>query len=75
MIIKKREAKIKKKAVNMGEWLLNSRGIPDSIRETFFEPDEKDLIDPFKLHNMDKVVARVNQAIMRGETICVDGDV
>jgi len=74
MIIKKREPKIKDKPKDMAEWLCNVRGIPYSDRESFFEPTEDMLIDPFDLHNMDEVISRIKKAVDNDEIVYFYGD-
>jgi single-stranded-DNA-specific exonuclease len=55
--------------------LLINRGIidPDQIR-SFLNASLKDLHDPFLLKDMDKAVARLQQARAAGETVLVYGD-
>lgn len=75
-MIKKREAKIKPmvKAKTMGEWLLNQRGVEEDL-ESFFNPSEKQLIDPFELKYMREAVNQAKLAIEEGQMICIYGDV
>ena len=55
--------------------LLYQRGIRDeSSLKKFLEPSLEDLHDPYLLHDMDKAVDRIRQAIERGELILVYGD-
>lgn len=55
--------------------LLFSRGIKDEDSLTrFLAPSLDDLYDPYLLHDMDKAVERIRQAIERGELILVYGD-
>lgn len=55
--------------------LLFSRGIKDEDSLTrFLAPSLDDLHDPYLLHDMDKAVDRIRQAIERGELILVYGD-
>ena len=55
--------------------LLYQRGIRDESRlKKFLEPSLEDLHDPYLLHDMDKAVERIRQAIERGELILVYGD-
>ena len=55
--------------------LLFSRGIKDEDSLThFLAPSLDDLHDPYLLHDMDKAVERIRQAIERGELILVYGD-
>ncbi len=55
--------------------ILKNRGYdtPRSI-EKFFAPSLSDLHDPFLLHDMDKAVARIIDAIRRKERIMIHGD-
>ena len=55
--------------------LLFERGIQDekSLKK-FLEPSLDDLHDPYLLHDMDKAVERIRQAIEEGENILVYGD-
>ena len=55
--------------------LLFQRGIKDeSSLKKFLDPSLEDLHDPYLLHDMDKAVERIRQAIERGELILVYGD-
>jgi single-stranded-DNA-specific exonuclease len=67
-----------KKALQVDEivaTLLLHRGI-DTYEEAkkFFRPSFEDLHDPFLMKDMDKAVARIEQAIDQGENIMVYGD-
>ena len=55
--------------------LLFERGIQDqeSLKK-FLEPSLEDLHDPYLLHDMDKAVERIRQAIEEGGNILVYGD-
>ena len=55
--------------------LLFERGIQkqESLKK-FLEPSLEDLHDPYLLHDMDKAVERIRQAIEEGENILVYGD-
>lgn len=55
--------------------LLVQRGI-DTYQKAkdFFRPSLEDLHDPFLMKDMDKAVARIEQAIAQGENILVFGD-
>ena len=55
--------------------LLVQRGI-DTVEKAnkFFNPDLADLHDPFLMKDMDKAVARVEEAVRSGEKIMVYGD-
>ena len=55
--------------------LLVQRGI-ETFEEAkkFFRPSLKDLHDPFLMKDMDKAVARIEQALAEGENILVYGD-
>lgn len=55
--------------------LLFERGIQDEASlEHFLEPSLENLHDPYLLHDMDKAVKRIRQAIEQGELILVYGD-
>ena len=56
-------------------FLLIQRGI-ETFEEAkdFFRPDLKDLHDPFLMKDMDKAVARIEEAILNQENILVYGD-
>ena len=55
--------------------LLFQRGIQDeSCLKKFLEPSLEDLHDPYLLHDMDKAVDRIRQAVEQGELILVYGD-
>ena len=55
--------------------LLITRGYSDAVSaRQFLSPTLDDLNDPFLLKGMDAAVARIHQAIDRGETILVWGD-
>ena len=55
--------------------LLVQRGIETVEKANkFFKPDLADLHDPFLRKDMEKAVARVEQAVERGEKIMVYGD-
>lgn len=55
--------------------LLVQRGIETyEEAKTFFRPKLSDLHDPFLMKDMDKAVARIEQAIEAGENILVFGD-
>lgn len=56
--------------------LLHHRGIKTrGEAEAFLSPDyDKGIHDPFLMHDMDKAVARILEAIERGEKICVYSD-
>lgn len=55
--------------------LLVNKGITtfDEAKK-FFRPDINDLHDPFLMKDMDKAIARIDQAIASGEKIMVYGD-
>ena len=55
--------------------LLFERGIQneESLKK-FLEPSLEDLYDPYLLHDMDKAVERIRQAIEEGENILIYGD-
>ncbi len=55
--------------------LLSQRGISDDMMESFLVPNyDKDLHDPFLFRDMERVVARVHQAIVQKENIGIFGD-
>lgn len=55
--------------------LLYERGIQTKTDlESFLEPKLEDLYDPYELHDMDKAVARIRQAIEGYEQILIYGD-
>ncbi|WP_179353159.1 single-stranded-DNA-specific exonuclease RecJ [Winogradskyella vidalii] len=55
--------------------LLLQRGITTfDAAKTFFRPSFKDLHNPFLMKDMDKAVARIEQALESGENIMVYGD-
>ena len=55
--------------------LLFERGIQDQESlQKFLEPSLEDLHDPYLLHDMDRAVARIRQAIEEGENILIYGD-
>jgi single-stranded-DNA-specific exonuclease len=55
--------------------LLAIRGLdsPDAAR-AFLHPSLEQLVDPFRLVDMDRAVARLERAIAQGERIAVHGD-
>lgn len=55
--------------------ILINRGFktPEEV-ETFFHPDQKALLDPFLLKDMDKAVSRISRAIEQKEIVAVYGD-
>lgn len=55
--------------------ILYERGVRDKeALHSFLEPDLKDLYDPYLLHDMDKAVSRIRQAIEQAEPILIYGD-
>ena len=55
--------------------LLNQRGIETyEDAKTFFRPSLEDLHNPFLMKDMDKAVARIEEALSKGENILVFGD-
>lgn len=55
--------------------LFSLRGINTAERLDFwFNSSEEDLADPSLMHDLDKAVERINQAIDRGEKITIYGD-
>jgi len=56
-------------------FLLIQRGIETfEAAKNFFRPDLKDLHDPFLMKDMEKAVARIEEAILNQENILVFGD-
>jgi single-stranded-DNA-specific exonuclease len=57
------------------EHLIRQRGLPvgDNL-EAFLRPKLRDLGDPFEIGEMREAVARILQAIDRGEHVCIYGD-
>ena len=57
------------------EHLIRQRGLPagDDL-ESFLRPKLRDLGDPFEIGEMRDAVARILQAIDRGERVCLYGD-
>lgn len=55
--------------------LLYTRGIQDTASlTTFLEPALEELHDPYLMHDMEKAVARIRQAIENAEPILIYGD-
>ena len=55
--------------------ILQSRGIePTADLENFFNPKLTQLKDPFSLLNMEKAVARLREAFLKKQRICIYGD-
>ena len=55
--------------------LLFERGIKDETSlKKFLESSLDDLHDPYLLHDMEKAVERIRQAIEQGELILIYGD-
>lgn len=55
--------------------LLVQRGITDGKQaQKFFKPDLEEIHDPHLLHDMDKAVERIEQAVERQEQITIYGD-
>ncbi|MFN7824213.1 MAG: single-stranded-DNA-specific exonuclease RecJ [Pseudobdellovibrionaceae bacterium] len=55
--------------------ILQSRGIePTADLENFFNPKLTQLKDPFSLLNMEKAVARLKEAFLKKQRICIYGD-
>ena len=55
--------------------LIEQRGLPSGERlEEFLRPQLKDLGDPFEIGEMDLAVARILQAVDRGEKVLLFGD-
>jgi len=66
------------KVLGIGRYLsqlLVQRGITTfDEAKTFFRPSLSDLIDPFRMKDMDKAIARIDQALRDHEKILVYGD-
>ena len=55
--------------------LLEKRGYDTEEKITdFLFPSDSDFFDPFKLRNMDKLVARIKKAIEKNEKVLIFGD-
>ncbi|MFW7432612.1 single-stranded-DNA-specific exonuclease RecJ [Vagococcus carniphilus] len=55
--------------------LLWRRGIQDTEKITaFFKPTVADFYDPFLLHDMEKSILRIQEAVEKGEKILIYGD-
>ena len=55
--------------------LLILRGLADPLaREKFLHPKYEDLYDPFLMHDMERSVTRILQAIEKDEKICIYSD-
>ena len=55
--------------------LFSLRGINTAEQlEYWFNATEEDLADPYLMHDMDKAVDRINQALDNGEKITIYGD-
>ena len=54
--------------------VLRARGISDEAEAFEFLDGQGELYDPFELKDMDKAVARINEAVENGEGIAVYGD-
>lgn len=54
------------------EYILKSRNIVD--REKFFNPKTEHLHDPFLLHDIQKAVQAISEAILKGKKIFIHGD-
>lgn len=55
--------------------LLDLRGVPESERDQFLNPDwDRDLLDPFEFKYMEKAVSRLLEAIEKEENIWIHGD-
>lgn len=60
---------------NLIDDLLHQRGITEeSEREAFLNPKLEDLIDPAKLYEIDRIKARILEAIEQKEKIMIYGD-
>ena len=57
------------------EHLIRQRGLPDGADlENFLRPRLRELGDPFEIGEMREAVARILEAVDRGEKICLYGD-
>ena len=55
--------------------LFSLRGIDNKEKiDYWLRANENDLADPFLMHDMDKAVGRINQALDEGEKITIYGD-
>ena len=55
--------------------LLEKRGITtDTDREKFLSPRYSDMYDPYLMHDMDRAVARIVEAVANNEKICIYSD-
>jgi single-stranded-DNA-specific exonuclease len=55
--------------------LLHNRGVTRTTDiPSFLASDKSLLTDPFQLPDMDRAIIRINQALLRGETIVIYGD-
>lgn len=55
--------------------LFSLRGIDNEEKiDYWLHASENDLADPFLMHDMDKAVGRINQALDEGEKITIYGD-
>ncbi len=55
--------------------ILVGRGVPESEAAAFLDPRIRDLLpDPSRFRDMDKAVARLVDAVVRGEPIAIFGD-
>ncbi|CAH0417133.1 single-stranded-DNA-specific exonuclease RecJ [Periweissella fabaria] len=55
--------------------LLKQRGLTSRTEiEAFLNPSPEEINDPFMLHDMERVIDRINEALMNGEHITIYGD-
>lgn len=55
--------------------LLKKRGLTSATAiETFLNPSPAEINDPFMLHDMERVIDRINEALINGEHITIYGD-
>src|SRR5256885_728292 len=54
------------------EWIYKNRNIQD--KEKFLNPKFEDIHDPFLLHDMDKAVKAIQEAVENNEKIAIHGD-
>jgi len=75
MNIIQRKPIISSKPNSVKEWFCNMRGIKKVDYDAFFFPTKDNMYSPFDLYAMDIVVFKTLDAIEKGKTICVYGDV
>ena len=67
---------IKKEQINplIGKLLWHRNIRTEEALRKFLHPTIEDIYDPFLIHDMEKAVARIQQAVEAGEQILVYGD-